>query len=112
MKDFLGMSALFLMDPQLLFNKIQEGWNCQFQKAARTECGDKAQGSVGVGPRFPAGLLFPVPEIQTRKCPYKKFWTKNRRGGSGDCLGGQARLFMLGFYPICEVFSGPPTGLT
>ena len=49
---------------------------------------------------------------ESRKCATNNFWTKNRRGGSGEGLGGHARLFMLGFSPIFEVFSGPPTGLT
>ena len=51
-------------------------------------------------------------KAQSRKCAINYFWTKNRRGGSGEGLGGQAKLFMLGFSPLFEVFSGPPTSLT
>ena len=40
------------------------------------------------------------------------FGQKIRGGCEGEGLGGHVRLFMLGFSPIFEVFSGPPTGLT
>ena len=33
-------------------------------------------------------------------------------GLGGQGLGGHAKLFILGFSPILEVFSGLPTGLT
>ena len=53
------------------------------------------------------GLIF-----QTRQCAINHFWTKNRRGGLGEGLEGQAKLFYVRIFPTLEVFSGPPTGLT
>ena len=45
------------------FRKTREGWNCRFQKTPRTEGGDKVPAVSTQGSGFPAGLLFPVPEI-------------------------------------------------
>ena len=49
---------------------------------------------------------------QSRKRAVNNFWIKNPRGLFGESLGGHVRLFMLGFSPKFEVFSGLPTGLT
>ena len=40
---------------------------------------------------------------QSRKGAINNFWTKERRGGSGEGLGGQAKLFVLG----CVLFLAP-----
>ena len=50
--------------------------------------------------------------FQSRTCAINNFWTKIWRGCLGEGRGGHAKLFMLGFSPMFEVFSGPPTGLT
>ena len=33
------------------------------------------------------------------KICHNRYWSKNRRGGSGEGLGGRTKLFMLGFPP-------------
>ena len=41
---------------------------------------------------------------QSRKCAINNYWTKNRRGGSDEGLGGHVRLFMLGFPQYLKSF--------
>ena len=70
------------------------------------------KGCMGQGQVFGCSPAV-CPPKRPRPCAhYSNFWAKNRWGGSGEGLGGQAKLFMLAFSPIFEVFSGPPTGLT
>ena len=51
-------------------------------------------------------LILPVKGVFIRpeNVPQIIFGQKNRRGGEGEGLGGHAKLFMLGFPPIFEVF--------
>ena len=80
-----------------IFGRTREGCNCRFQKKTpRTGGGDKVHGSVG--PRFPAGLPFPMMFFLLRAARWGGF----KRGGFPIWTWPSGSVLFLSFLGLAD----------